>query len=325
MMVTIKDVAKQAGVSVATVSRILNNLPGYSEETKQRVEQVIESIGYQPNAVARGLINRETKTIGVLVPDVSHLFANEVLAGIEERAHELGYTVMICKTNYRTRDYLQTLYEKRVDGIIMVSGTITPDEYKQIEMMKVPVVLVATQTNYPIRFLKVDDYQASYDAAAYLIKKGHSRIGMIAGTKEDAVTTIPRVKGFTDALNDAGIKVTNEKITHGDYHFKSGIECMDQLLNNDPSITGVFCASDEMAAGALSFLYKQGIRVPEKLSLIGFDNTPTAEKAIPPLTTVAQPLYEMGRSSVQLLLDPSVTVNQIFPHQIVERDTVRSL
>ncbi|WP_251026771.1 MULTISPECIES: LacI family DNA-binding transcriptional regulator [unclassified Bacillus (in: firmicutes)] len=324
-MVTIKDVAKQAGVSVATVSRILNNLPGYSEKTKQRVEQVIESIGYQPNAVARGLINRETKTIGVLVPDVSQLFANEVLAGVEERAHELGYTVMICKTNYRTRDYLQTLYEKRVDGIIMVSGTITPDEYKQIEMMKVPVVLVATQTNYPIRFLKVDDYQASYDAAAYLIKKGHSRIGMIAGTKEDAVATIPRVKGFTDALNDAGIKVTNEMVTHGDYHFKSGIECMDQLLSNDPSITGVFCASDEMAAGALSFLYKQGIRVPEKLSVIGFDNTPTAEKAIPPLTTVAQPLYEMGRSSVQLLLDPYVIVNQIFPHRIVERDTVRSL
>ncbi|MCK1995018.1 LacI family DNA-binding transcriptional regulator [Peribacillus muralis] len=327
MSITIKDVAKQANVSVATVSRILNNLPGYSDETQQRVKKVIKELGYQPNAVARGLINRKTKTIGVLVPNVSDLFASEVLAGIEEQAHEFGYSVMICKTNHdgkRTINYLHALYEKRVDGIIIVSEFITLDYYKAIETNNVPVVLVATQSDYPLPFIKVDDYQAAYDATTYLVKKGHSHIGMIAGTKSDAISTTPRVKGFTDALNDVGITVTNEMITYGDFSFKSGIEGMDKLLKSYPKVKAVFCASDEMAVGALSLLYKRGIRVPERISLIGYDNTATAEKAIPPLTTVAQPLYKMGKDSIQLLLNPALKVNPLYPHHIAERDTVHS-
>ncbi len=328
MLITIKDVAKKADVSVSTVSRILNNLPGYSEETKHRVEKVIEEIGYQPNAVARGLINRKTKTIGVLVPKVSDLFASEVLAGIEDLAHELDYSVMICKTNFdgeRTMKYLQTLYEKRVDGIIIVSQAITPDYYRKIEKMDVSVVLIATQSEYPLSFIKVNDYQAAYDATTYLLEKGHSRVGMIAGTKGDAISTIPRVKGFTDALNDVGITATSHMITYGYYDFKSGIEGMIQLLKNYPSLTAVFCASDEMAAGALSLLYKKEIKVPEKISVIGYDNTATAEKAVPPLNSLAQPLYEMGKASIRLLLNSSGKVKQIYPHHIVERETVRSL
>lgn len=321
MSVTIKDVAKKANVSYSTVSRILNNLPGYSEETKQKVEKVIKELGYQPNAIARGLINRETKTIGVLVPGVSDLFAGEILAGIEEKAHELGYSVMICKTKYRTRDYLRTLYEKRLDGIIMVSGSINPESYEEIEKMNIPVVEVATKSNYPIiPSININEYQASYDAVKYLVEKGHSHIGMIAGTKGD-----DRIKGFKNALNDAGITVTHHMITYGDYHFDSGVDAMGELLDNYPTITAVFCASDEMAVGALSCLYKKGIKVPEKISVVGFDNTPTAKKAIPPLTTVAQPLNEMGESAVQLLLDSSSEVNKIYPHHIFERDTVRSL
>ncbi|MBD1378727.1 LacI family DNA-binding transcriptional regulator [Metabacillus arenae] len=321
MSITIKDVAKKANVSASTVSRILNNLPGYSEETRQKVEKVIEELGYQPNAIARGLINRQTKIIGVLVPRVSDLFAGEILAGIEEQAQDLGYSVMICKTNNRTRDYLRTLYEKRVDGIIMVSGAINPDSYKEIEMMNVPVVVVAAQPNYPkIPSININEYQASYDAIKYLVEKGHSHIGMIAGTKGD-----DRIKGFKDALNDAGITVTDHMITYGDYHFDSGVQGMAELIENYPSITGVFCASDEMAVGALSCLYKHGISVPEKISIVGFDNTSAAKKAVPPLTTVAQPLYDMGESAIHLLLDPSSEGNKVYPHHIIERDTVRSL
>ncbi|TYR79418.1 LacI family transcriptional regulator [Priestia megaterium] len=325
MSVTIKDVAKQANVSVATVSRILNNLPGYSEETKRRVEKVIEETGYQPNAVARGLINRKTKTIGVLVPNVADLFASEVLAGIEEQAHDLGYSVMICKTDNdgkRTMSYLQMLYEKRVEGIVIVSEPITLDYYQAIKSMQIPVVLVATKSDYPLPFIKVNDYQAAYDATTYLIKKGHSHIGMISGTKGDEIATTPRVKGFTDALSEAGIQVTSTMIAYGDFSFKSGKKQMTKLLKDHPAITGVFCASDEMAVGALSVLYEQGIKVPDHVSVIGYDNTATAEKAIPPLTTVAQPLYEMGKSAIELLLDSSKTDQKIYPHHIVERHTV---
>ncbi|MBY0029066.1 LacI family DNA-binding transcriptional regulator [Priestia aryabhattai] len=327
MSITIKDVAKQANVSVATVSRILNNLPGYSNETQERVEKVIKELGYQPNEVARGLINRKTKTIGVILPNVSDLFAGEILAGIEEQAYASNYSVMICKTNYdnkRKIKYLQTLYEKRVDGIIIISERITQDFYKAIEMIKIPVVLVATQSDYPLPFIKVNDYQASYDATTYLVKKGHSRIGMIAGSEGDIISTIPRVKGFREALNDAKITFTNEMITYGDFSFESGIDEMNNLLKSYPEVTAIFCASDEMAVGALSFLYKKGIKVPDSISIIGYDNTATAERAIPPLTTVAQPLKEMGKASIHLLLDSSVKIDQIYPHHIAERDTVRS-
>ncbi|KKI92692.1 hypothetical protein WQ54_07280 [Bacillus sp. SA1-12] len=320
MAVTIKDVAKKANVSYSTVSRILNNLPGYSEETKRKVEKVIEELGYQPNEIARGLINRKTKTIGVLVPGVSDLFVSEILDGIEEQARKSGYSVMICKTKYRTKDYLQTLYEKRVDGIIMISGSIDQESYKEIEIKDVPVVIVAGKSKYPkIPYININEYQASYDAVKYLVEKGHSHIGMIAGTKND-----DREKGFKDALNDNGINVSNHMITYGNYHFDSGVRAMEELIINYPSITGVFCASDEMAVGALSCLYKQGIKVPEQISIIGFDNTATAKKAIPPLTTVAQPLYEMGESAVKLLIDPSLKENKNYPYFIAERDTVHS-
>lgn len=327
MSATIKDVAKKANVSVATVSRIINNLPGYSEETKKRVVQVIKDLGYQPNEVARGLINRKTKTIGVLVPAVSDLFASEVLAGIEEGAHEFGYGVMICKTNNdgkRTMHYLQALHEKRVDGMIIVSEAIKLEYYKAIQSMNISVVLVATQSKYPIPFIKVNDYKAAYDATKYLLDNGHTNVGMIAGTKGDKISTTPRVKGFKDALHDKGIGLTKEMIAFGRFDFRSGKKEMERLLDRLPNLTGVFCASDEMAVGALSFLYQKGIKVPTQISIIGYDNTASAEKAIPPLTTVAQPLYDMGKASIQVLLNASSKENHIFPHHIVERETVIS-
>ncbi|WP_110113755.1 LacI family DNA-binding transcriptional regulator [Bacillus sp. CGMCC 1.16541] len=325
MAVTIKDVAKQASVSVATVSRILNNLPGYSEETKQKVVKVIDELGYQPNAIARGLINKKTKTIGVLFPHVSDLFASEILAGIDDVAHELDYSVIICKTDkdgIRTMKYLQTLREKQVDGIIIVSEYMTDEYYELLNKMNIPVVLVATKSNYDIPYIKVDDYQAAYEAVTYLINKGHQHIGMISGTENDHMSTIPRVNGYEQALQDAGLHVSDGAIAYGDFGFQSGIHCMDTLLRQNQSLTAVFCASDEMAIGALSCLYKYGIKVPEEMSVVGYDNTATAKKAIPPLTTIEQPLYKMGRRAFEMLVKGEVKMNTIYPHRIIERHTV---
>ncbi|WP_130859603.1 LacI family DNA-binding transcriptional regulator [Gracilibacillus phocaeensis] len=321
MSVTIKDVAKKANVSYSTVSRILNNLPGYSEETKLKVEKVIEELGYQPNAIARGLIKQKTKTLGVLVPGVSDLFVSEILDGIEEQARIMGYNVMICKTKNRTKDYLQTLYENRVDGIIMVSVMLNEETYKEIVSKEIPVVNVAAKSNYSeIPFINIDEFKASYEAVTYLIDKGHQNIGMVSGTKGDN-----REKGYKLAMKNANLEIFENMIVYGDYHFESGISSMKKLLMYFPEMTAVFCVSDEMAAGVLSYLYQQKIRVPENISIIGFDNTSTAKKAIPPLTTVAQPLYAMGQSAVQLLVTPELINNKTFPHLIVERETVRKL
>mgnify|MGYP001266204574 CR=1 FL=1 len=325
MAYTMKDVAKRAGVSVATVSRILNGLSGYSEETKKRVNQVIDEMGYQPNAIARGLISKKTRTLAVLLPEVSDLFASEVLAGVEEEAHEKGYSVIICKTaknGVRTMKYLQTLRENQVDGIIFMSETLTKEYYEAIRKMGASLVLVSTRSDYDIPYVKVDDRQAAYDATSYLVEKGHRSLGMLSGTEGDLIATVPRVAGFKDALDDHGLPAEEHRIAYGDFGFSSGALAMERLLRRVPDVEAVFCASDEMAVGALSLLHRKGIKVPGEISIIGYDNTRAAEMAFPPLTTMAQPLYQMGKKAVDIVLGHRSAESLLLSHQMVERETV---
>ncbi|NEW09514.1 LacI family transcriptional regulator [Paenibacillus sp. SYP-B3998] len=330
---TIKDVARRANVSIATVSRILNNLPGYSEETRKKVLQVINETGYQPNAIARGLINKRTRTIGVLFPTVSSMFSSEILDGIEQFAHNHDYSVIVCNTDAdgkRTLKYLQVLGEKQVDGIIFSSGNLKDEYYQTIKSMAIPLVLVSTiSQRFSVPYVKVDDRLASYQATEYLIKKGHKQIGMISGTKEDLIAGVPRVEGFLQALNDYGIPHRSECLVYGGFDFNSGCKVVKELLRNAPDTTAVFAASDEMAAATISVASKQGIRVPEQLSVIGYDNLKLAQMTVPPLTTVEQPLFEMGRIAAEQLLTMietgKDTGSRIVPHSIIERKTVRSL
>ncbi|WP_027417090.1 LacI family DNA-binding transcriptional regulator [Aneurinibacillus terranovensis] len=333
MKPTIKDVAKAANVSIATVSRILNNLPGYSEETKTKVMNVIEEMGYQPNAIARGLINKRTQTIGVLFPDVSSMFSSKLLNGIEYTANRLNHSVIVCNTDSngkRIMKYLQVLREKQVDGIIFVSGALQEEPYRALMAMQIPVVLVATLPHpYDLPYIKVDDSKAAYSATTFLIEKGHRHIGMIAGTKDDMIAGRPRVEGYMQALTDYDIPVREPYIVYGDFGYRSGLSGMEQLWEQAPNITAVFAASDEMAVGALLAAHKHGVHVPDELSVIGYDNTQIAEMAIPPLTTVSQPLHEMGKEAAQMLLtmmeDPSRAKNLIMPYTVVERETVKDI
>ncbi|WP_332698381.1 LacI family DNA-binding transcriptional regulator [Halalkalibacter lacteus] len=331
---TIKDVAKKANVSIATVSRILNEQKGYSAKTKERVLEAIKELGYQPNAVARGLINKRTQTIGILFPDVSSMFSSNILKGIEEVAHNRGHSIVVCHTGEsgnRMMKYLQLLNEKRVDGIIFTSAVITEEYYKTLKEMKIPVVLVATQSyRFPLPYVKVDDKHAAYSAVSYLIEKGHREIGMISGDMADEIAGRPRVEGYKQALEDHGISFDEKKIvsTPG-FSFENGSGMLPKLLKQKKDITAVFAASDELAVSAMSDAFEMGIHVPEELSIIGYDNLKIAEMAIPPLTTLAQPLYEMGKLSAELLLDMLVTGNtvesRIIPHHIIERKTVKKV
>lgn len=331
---TIKDVAKKAKVSVATVSRVVNNLPGYSEKTKEKVLKAIEELGYKPNAVARGLVSKRTKTIGVLFPNVSSMFASEILNGIEDTAHELDHSVIVCNTDsngIRTMKYLQVLNEKRVDGIIYTSEALTEEYYQAISALQIPVVLVSTASyRYPLPYIKVDDKHAAYSATEYLIKNGHRKIGMISGTKDDPIAGTPRVEGYKQALKDNGIAIDEKRIAYGnDFGHQTGLTCMEQLIKIAPEVTAIFAASDEIAIGALSAAYKLGIKIPEEISIIGYDNLKIAEMSIPPLTTVEQPLYEMGQMASKMLLNMLETgemlENRIMPHKIIERKTVKNI
>ncbi|WP_321185838.1 substrate-binding domain-containing protein [Paenibacillus sp. FSL M8-0142] len=328
-----KDVAKAANVSVATVSRVLHNLNGYSQKTKLKVLQAVEELGYHPNAIARGLVNKRTQTLGVLFPNVSSGFSSEILYGIEEAAHEKGYSVIVCNTaedGKRTMKYLQVLREKQVDGVVFTSELLKDEYYHQMNDMKLPVVLVNTHsTKYSIPYVKVDDRQASYQATAYLIGKGHKEIAMIAGTPWDPVAGIPRVEGYRQALTDHGIPFEDTKIAYGNFHMESGRTAMAKLLKEAPPFTALFAASDEMAIGAMGMAFEKGLRVPEDLSIIGYDDLNLAKIIFPPLTTIHQPLAEMGRLAVEKLItlieESGEVPSSIVSHSIVERRTVLSI
>ncbi|MCD7035194.1 LacI family transcriptional regulator [Metabacillus sp. GX 13764] len=330
MKPTIKDVAREAGVSVATVSRIVNGLPGYSEGTRKKVAEVIASLGYKPNAVARNLVNRKTNTIGVLLPQVSSSFSAKLLHGIEEEAHIHQYSVIICNTDSngkRTMDYLNLLREKQVEGILFASEARIDQYEEEILALKIPVLAVdAYSENIP--YLKVNDQEAAYAAAEYLIKMGHQNIGMISGTKEDPISGAPRVAGFLQALADHGIMPEPNLIEYGDFGFKSGYEAITRLIEKNPFLTAIFAASDEMALGIFSYCYEKGIHVPDELSVIGYDDTEMAEMAVPPLTTIHQPIQEMGAEAVRkliTLIQEEPVESKYMPYFIKERKSVRRL
>ncbi|MBD8067661.1 LacI family DNA-binding transcriptional regulator [Bacillus sp. PS06] len=335
MTYTIKDVAKRANVSIATVSRILNNQTGYSEKTKVKVLQAIEDLGYQPNAVARGLIKKRTQTIGIMFPSLSSLFTGKLLTGVEKIAHSKESSVIACHTvmqgKSRTLNYLQMLNEKRIDGLIFTSELLKEEYYEYIEKMNIPVVLLATESYaFPLPYVKVNDFHASYSAVQYLIKKGHKKIGMISGDPLDPIAGKTRIQGYKQALEDYNLPFVENAIFCGTgFLYEEGKANFHSLMKQDPDITALFCASDEIAIGSISAAYELGISVPEELSIIGFDNIQIAEMSVPPLTTVAQPLEEMGETATKLLFDmlenPEQVESKIMPHRIIERGTVRSI
>ena len=326
MAINIQDVADTAGVSIATVSRIINNLPGYSEKTRVRVEKAIAELGYTPNAIARGLVNSRTNTIGILLPCVTSRFSSELLRGIEKEAHTRGYSVIICNTDLngaRTMAYLKTLSEKRVEGILFVSEWLT-DEYGDfLKSLGIPVVLIATQRDsYPFSSIKVDDRAAAYSATRYLLQKGHTRIGLITGSAEDRIAGLPRIAGYRQALQEAGIQSSDDFLAYGDFHFHSGVEAMRTLAQRQLDLTAVFATSDEMALGAMTYLHRNGVRLPDELSLVGYDDTLDAVMAYPALTTVHQGIEEMGEIAMHMIEGKSMSEHIILPHSITERDSV---
>jgi LacI family transcriptional regulator len=334
MSYTIKDVAKLANVSIATVSRVLNGQSGFSKATEEKVLNAIKELGYQPNAFARSLISKKSNTVGILFPEVSSQFSSKILRGVEEAAHHHGSSVIVCNTashGQRTMKYLQLLTEKRVDGILFVSEIITEEYYNTLESMQIPVVLVSTESyQYPLPFVKVDDKHAAFTATDYLVKMGHSKIGMLSGNKEDIIAGQPRIDGYKQVLVSKGHDINDKNIIYSQgFSFKDGFAGLPKLLEQSPDLTAVFAASDALALGAISSAYKLGVKIPDDLSIIGYDNLPIAEMAIPPLTTVAQPLEEMGMVAAEMLftmMEQGKRVeSRIMPHSVVERESVKKI
>lgn len=333
MKCTIQDVAKKANVSIATVSRILNGQTGYTEETKQKVLDVIKELDYRRNSIARGLVTKKSNIIGVLLPDVSTNFTAEVLRGIEDCAHSQGYSVVICNTGtqgVRVREYIEALESRQIEGIINISINMSDADCELLSSLKIPCVFIS-MINYKHQFpyVKVDDMKASYCATQYLIDKGHRKIAMISGPEEDHVAGAPRILGYKSALIANDIEINKNLIKVAGFSYEDGVNAMHELLNMEEEFTALFAVSDNLAAAAIQVIMQKGMNVPDDISVIGYDNTMIAQICNPPLTALAQPFYEMGQRATQkmfnIIEDKEDTSSEILEHHIVERETVKDI
>ncbi|MBU9714680.1 catabolite control protein A [Evansella tamaricis] len=332
MNITIYDVAREAGVSMATVSRVVNGNPNVKPTTRKRVLEAIDRLGYRPNAVARGLASKRTTTVGVIIPDISSIFFSELARGIEDIATMYKYNIILCNSDQNKEKeihLINTLLEKQVDGIVFMGGEITEEHKETFQKSPVPIVLSATvDNNKELPSVNIDYAQASYDATIALIDRGHKKIAMLTGTLEDPINGYQKFAGYKRALEEAGIELKDDFVVIGDYTYDSGLEAMETLAALEDKPTAIFAATDEMALGVIHGAQDAGFNVPEDFEVIGFDNTRLATMVRPTLTTVVQPMYDIGAVSMRLLTKymnkEEVTDNVVLlPHRIEFRQSTK--
>ncbi len=332
MKPTIRDVAKLAGVSISTVSRVMNAPETVVESKRLKVLDAIEELKYQPNSFARGLIYRKSYTLGLLVPDIENMYYAGMIRGMQDACIKLGYSLMICNTDRdpeRLLSYIDAFHEKQVDGIVFASDMLFPEYYDKLVGCRIPFVMVSSHCDeYDIPSVEVDDEAAAYDAVKFLIELGHKQIGMIGFNHANSISGPPRMEGFARALKECGLEQNLEKVKYASHRFEHAYEASHELFSEYPDTTAVFCVADEFAMGTISYLKDRNVLVPGQVSVVGFDNIRMAGMFIPKLTTIAQPIYELGYRSAEqlheLVTTGSVKVTrEKMKHKLIVRESTR--
>ncbi|VBB05411.1 laci bacterial regulatory protein hth signature [Lucifera butyrica] len=302
---TIKDVARLAKVSIATVSRILNGKETVSPHLVERVMSAVEELRYQPNAVARALKVRESLSMGLIIPDIENPFFPALVRGVEDAAQMHDYSVILCNTDGKPAEeerYIRFLYNKRVDGILFTGGRYSDDNVAMLATLSIPVVLLDRRVGSQLSTVVTDNYLGGFMATEHLIKRGRSRIAFISGPPElSSVQT--RREGYVQALRQHGLSYGEELVLPGDFTFESGHRAAARLIADGLSVDAFFAANDMMAIGAIEYLRAYGIRVPEEIAAVGYDDIRMAAWYKPSLTTVRQPVYQMGQCAVRRMLE----------------------
>lgn len=303
-VVTLAMVAQAAGVSPSTVSRILTGHARVSDDKRKSVEEAIARLNYQPNVLARGLAQGRTLTIGVLTQDIDSPFCAQALRGVEDALAGTGMTPLFVSGHWNVQDEAERmahLLARRVDGIVVLTGRLTDEQLREYAL-RVPVVVTGRSLRgHNLTSLRLDDFKGAWLATRHLIELGHRRIAHIAGPQDHA-DSMERLSGYRKALEDAGIEADEQLVAHADFHEQSGVLAMNRLLEVHRPFSAVFASNDQAAYGARLALYQHHIRVPEDVSLIGFEDLPGSRYAIPPLSTVHQPVYELGQAAARMLL-----------------------
>ncbi|MCX8025096.1 MAG: LacI family transcriptional regulator [Thermanaerothrix sp.] len=330
-MPTIREVAARAGVSPTTVSHVINNTRYVSPETRERVLQAMEELGYRPNVLARSLRRGETHTLGLILPDSANPFFAEVARAIEDAAFREGYNVILGNSEnelQKERLYVEVLTTKQVDGLIFVAAGDRSQSLEGLVRQGLPVVVVDRQLSHlDVDTVLADNLQGGLLATRHLIRLGHRRIGCITGPSH-LTPSAQRVIGYRQALTEAGLAIEEDLIVRGDFSPRSGYLAARRLFSHPQPPTAIFACNDMMAIGALRALAELRLAVPDVVAVIGFDDIELASYASPPLTTIRQDKVALGQAAVRLLLEriadrelPARRV--VIPTTLIERETTR--
>jgi LacI family transcriptional regulator len=305
MDATIKDIARKLKVSYATVSRALNDKDGVKAETKRRIEEEAKRVKYRPNAIARGLVKRQTHTIGLIIPDITNPFFPEVARGVEDAAQQAGYSVFLCNTNWEPRKelhYIDLLAEKRVDGILIAPVSKKSAALENLQG-RLPLVYIShTPPDKNACYVTIDNVRGGFLATEHLLKTGRAPVGFI-GAPEDSRTLAERLKGYKTALKKYGEKIDDELIRFGDFRRETGYNLFKKMIGDGKKPKSIFGENDLLAIGALQGAREMGFAVPEEIAVVGFDDIPIAGFPEIELSTIVQPKYEMGKLAVEMLVN----------------------
>jgi len=332
MSVTIKDVARRAGVSPSTVSRVISKHPRISKETIERVTRVMEELGYHPNSMAKGLVSKATHILGVILPrPAEELFQNyffhEVLRGILAQTNRSGYDLLIASGSTES-DELETVKRlvrgRRVDGIILLSSKTKDPLIQFLNEVRFPFVIIGRSPDFPdVPTVDNDNVQAAYDATRHLINQGHERIGFVSGP-QDLTVSQDRLAGYRRAMLEAGLDISDDWIVEGEFLQETGYRAMSMLMNLPERPTALVVIDDIVAFGVLHGLNELGYSVPQDICLVGFNNISLSEHTSPPLTSVDIGTYQIGYMTAQTLIktiakEPMHQTRNIIPHRLIVR------
>jgi LacI family transcriptional regulator len=323
---TIYDVARLAGVSTATVSRALNGTGQIAPATREAIEAAVAQLGYEPNTAARSLVTRSTQTIALLLPDISNPFYDALVSGIQRRALEAGHTMLLCTTEgdpEREEQYLNLLRAKQVDGVLVDGLVLPPDRVARFVRNGLPIVCLDRDVDSAsVPLVQVDNRLGARMATEHLLSLGHRRIAHVAGAPELGISE-ERIAGYDEALLDAGIRPDVALLAVGSFTEEGGCEAMKALLAST-DLTAAFAANDLSALGVMNAIVESGRRVPDDVSVVGFDDLRLSSFTTPPLTTIRQPALEIAERATRLLLDlargrPARQRRHVLPPELVVR------
>ena len=327
---TIKDVAKKAGVSISTVSRVINDSKPVTNEVKQRVLDVIKETGYVPNPLARSLVTKKSQLIGVIVPEVTDTFAAEVLNGIEEISKMYDYDILLANT-YSEKDLevknINLLRAKQVEGIVMIRWDIDKDVVGLLEDSGIPAVYISKTTrDFDIYNVSINNNSAVKDMTNFLLDRGHKKIVLLNTTFQTNLAD-ERLTGYRDAIVGRGLKVNEGFIKSCGPTFDDGYMAVKEMLESKVDVDAIFATSDEVAIGAINACFDLGYKVPEDISVVGFYDIEFSKMCRPKLTTVKQPLYDMGAFAIRMIIKmvKGIEIDEKkveLPYTISDRDSV---